>query len=305
VAEVTVKPAAPYSLALTVGAYARFPDESVDVVVPGGYRRLFDVNGHLVLVEASQQDSGHRVTLRALNSDSVPADAVRAALVHVRRMLSIDEPIKAVRDLVNDHPRLSVLDNPLRGLRRTLDPTPFEGLVSSILAQLISIRGAAAVRARLVQRFGQSLEHEGRVYWSFPEPERVVESSVDELCGSIRMTSAKARSILAVAESALGGDLDYGRLDRMEDRDLTKYLITLPGIGPWTAEWFLVNVMGRMSVVPVGDLGIRRSTGHWFLDGEMPSQQQVREIYEPFGDPRAYVAYYVLSAERYRLQAPA
>lgn len=302
--EIEVTPKTPYALARTVGAFARFPDECVDVVVPGGFRRLFDIDGHLVLAEARQEGTANLsapVTLSVLNSSEVPGEAGRSALNTLRRMLSLDEPIDSVGRLLESDARLNGLEPALRGLRRTLDPSPFEGLVSSILAQLISIAGAAVVRARLVQRFGRSLEHDGRTYWTFPSPDPVAGSSIDELC-NLKMTSGKARSILAVAGSAADGDLDYDNLDRWNDEDLMRHLIALPGIGPWTAEWFLVNVMGRMAVVPVGDLGIRRSTGTWLLDGEMPSQSQVREIYEPFGDQRAYVAYYVLSAERHGIQ---
>lgn len=302
--EIEIAPRSSFSLEHTVGAFARFPDECVDVVVPGGFRRLFDINGHLVLAEARQEGAPALtapVTLRVLNPRDVPDDAGRDALNALRRMLSLDEPVDRVGRLLCSDGRLVGLEPALRGLRRTLDPTPFEGLVSSILAQLISIAGAAVVRARLVQRFGRSLDYDGRTYWTFPAPEPVSGSSIDELC-NLKMTSGKARSILAVAEAAVNGDLSYDDLDRRNDADLMRYLIDLPGIGPWTAEWFLVNVMGRMAVVPVGDLGIRRSTGTWFLNGEMPSQAEVREIYEPFGDQRAYVAYYVLSAERHGIR---
>jgi 3-methyladenine DNA glycosylase/8-oxoguanine DNA glycosylase len=116
------------------------------------------------------------------------------------------------------------------------------------------------------------------------------------------MTRAKAGAIQEVGKLCAAGELDRAQLNRATDQDVIRHLIALPGIGPWTAEWFLINVLGRMSVVPAGDLGIRRSTGAWLLDGDLPSPAQVRQIYEPFGELRAYVAYYVLSAERARPQ---
>lgn len=303
---IVAEPARPYSLERTVGAFARFPDESVDIVVPGGYRRAFQNDGTITLCEARQTGPEYDspVGLRVVAS-SRPNEAFgNEALGDLRRIISVDERVDALYELLTDHPRLSVLHANLHGMRRTLDPSPFEGLVSSIIAQLISIRGAATVRARLVRRCGRTIEFDGHEYWTFPHAEQVVGSSVDELCG-LKMTSAKARAILTVARAAVAGELDREQLERHSDSELIGHLTSMPGIGPWTAEWFLVNVMGRMSVVPAGDLGIRRSTGHWLLGAEMPSSQEVRAAYEPFGELRAYVAYYVLSAERYHLSPPA
>lgn len=300
-----LEPAAPYSLERTVAAFARFPDESVDIVVPGGYRRAFDIDGDLVLVEARQEASpdgtSGPVMLQVLAPGNVTQSASRRACQYMRTIISAEERISAVEEQMRSDTRLAGLIPRLSGLRRTLDPTPFEGLVSSILAQLISVRGAATVRARLVQRFGRSIAHDGRSYWAFPEPGDVAGSSVDELC-QLKMTSAKARAILAVAQATLRGELRLSQLRRHSDQEVARHLTTLPGIGQWTAEWFLINVMGRMVVVPAGDLGIRRSTGHWLLGGEMPSPEAVRSVYEPFGEQRAYVAYYVLSAERHGLE---
>jgi DNA-3-methyladenine glycosylase II len=76
-------------------------------------------------------------------------------------------------------------------------------------------------------------------------------------------------------------------------------------VGRWTAEWFLVNVLGRSNVVPAGDLGIRRETGRWFFGGESPSELETRRFYERFGELQGYVAYYVLSAARLQLELPA
>lgn len=219
----------------------------------------------------------------------------------IARLLSINEEIQPLYDLMSADPTLDWLARQLQGLRRTLDPTPFEGLVSSIFAQLISIRGAAVIRGRFVAAFGDAIEYEGERYWAFPHPEQVVDARVDQLCG-LGMTQVKARAIQTVAKMTLDGELDRDELAGLADEDVMGHLITIPGVGPWTAEWFLINVLGRMTVVPAGDLGVRRSTGRWLGTGEMPTSAEVKTIYAPFGDLRAYVAYYVLSAERYALE---
>jgi DNA-3-methyladenine glycosylase II len=297
-------PAVPYSLERTVRPFARFPEELVDLVHGRSFRRAFHAGDGYVLLQASQEESGdldRPVVIDVLAVDGSPI--IDEAVTSLSRMLAVNEAIDPVYRLMKDRLELEYISRHLRGLRRTLDPTPFEGLVFSILAQLISIRGAAVVRSRFVQAFGASIHFEGQDYWSFPEPAAVQNASIDQLCG-LGMTGAKARAIQTVARLAASGELDLHQLTQQSDSEVLAHLISLPGIGPWTAEWFLIRVLGRMAIVPAGDLGIRRVTGKWLLNGDMPSAAEVREVYEPFGDLRGYVAYYVLSAERVQLQMP-
>lgn len=294
-------PAAPYCLERTVGTFARFPSERVDRVSPIGFRRAYSTDTDVVVLEATQEHSrslDSPVDAQCLNSDSVFNASDSFSLI--RRQLAVDEQIDEVDHLLRSNRLLQTLSDPLRGLRRTLDPTPFEGLVSSILAQLISISGAAVVRGRFVEAFGSCVTVDDEEYWTFPAPERLDGETVDRI-SSLGMTGTKAKAILAVARACCAGELNLGQLSSEADESIVSHLVSFPGIGPWTAEWFLINVMGRMSTVPAGDLGIRRSTGTWMLGGRMPTPAEVREIYDPFGPLRAYVAYYVLSAERYAL----
>ncbi len=293
---------APYSLSRTVGAFSRFPAERVDRVTAAGFRRAFATDGGVVLLEASQAETPQLsapVSIEVVSADDFVD--VDHAISQLQRQLAIDEPIADVHATLDSSPDLRPLTGALAGLRRTIDPTPFEGLVSSILAQLISIAGAAVVRSRFVEAFGQLVSHDGDEYWTYPSPESLDGVSRDRLA-SLGMTGNKAKAILAVAEACKRGELTLEQLDRESDEAIVTQLVAMPGVGPWTAEWFLVNVMGRMSVVPAGDLGIRRSTGNWMLGGRMPTQAEVRELYEPFGERRAYIAYFILSAERFQLQ---
>jgi DNA-3-methyladenine glycosylase II len=299
-----LNPTPPYSLKRTIGAFARFPEELVDKVVDGGFRRAFVDDAGMALLEARHlHDKNSEIEVRCIAFRSGSAAGRDSATFRIGDMLAVDEPILDVYERMSGNPVLRWLADELRGLRRPLDPSPFEGLVASILAQLVSIRAASVIRGRLVRRFGSSIEFEDVEYWRFPEPEEVSGSTIDELC-NLGMTQTKARAILTVADLAAQGELDRDELGRASDDHVVAHLTALPGIGPWTAHWFLVNVLGRMSVVPSGDLGVRRSTGKWLLGGEMPSPAEVERVYEPFGEHRAYVAYYVLSAERYELSPP-
>jgi DNA-3-methyladenine glycosylase II len=307
VARFSERPPSPYSLPRTVATFARFPAELIDRVDGHHYRRLIRSSSGPVLSEVHQGDSpvgDPRIEISFFAASALAASSIETeVLPAVRRVLALDEDISTLRRLFQRDATLRYLDTQLKGLRRVRDPGPLEGLISSILAQQITIRYAATLRSRLVRRYGDSAQYRGVEYFAFPAGRDLVKAGEDDL-RALGMTAGKARAILAVAAADVAGELDLDELTAASDDVVIQHLIRLPGVGRWTAEWFLVNVLGRSNVVPAGDLGIRRETGRWFLGGEMPSELETRRFYERFGELQGYVAYYVLSAARLGLALP-
>jgi DNA-3-methyladenine glycosylase II len=74
-----------------------------------------------------------------------------------------------------------------------------------------------------------------------------------------------------------------------------EHLTALPGIGRWTAEWFLARCLGRPEVVAAGDLGVRKAVAAWFSDERIWPEQRVREAMAPFGEFTNLAVHYMLS----------
>src|SRR5215207_3518921 len=112
-------------------------------------------------------------------------------------------------------------------------PSPFECLVWAILGQQITVAFAYKMKRALVERYGDSLEHEGRTYWLFPE---AAPGELRELQFS-RQKSDYVRSLAAlVAEDRV----DWAELAGMPSEDAIKGLTALRGVGRWTAEYVLM-----------------------------------------------------------------
>ena len=75
-------------------------------------------------------------------------------------------------------------------------------------------------------------------------------------------------------------------------------LVALPGIGEWTADWFLARHLARPDAWPAGDLGLRKAVGRFVLDGRDPSVEETRAIGERFAPHRNLAAHYLLTAMR-------
>jgi len=172
------------------------------------------------------------------------------------------------------------------GIIPVLYPDPLTGLIRSISAQQVNLRWAATVRRRIAERYGARHEVGGTFVYSL-HAEPLAAATVDDLF-ALQLTRAKARSVIAVGEAGAAGMLRHGDLDAMSDEELIAHLTHIPGIGRWSAEWFLARTLGRPRVV-AGDLGVRKAVGRMYLAGAMPSEEEVRRLTDHWGEAATHV----------------
>jgi DNA-3-methyladenine glycosylase II len=173
------------------------------------------------------------------------------------------------------------------GFRPPLLADPFEMLVTSVTAQQISLRAAAVMRGLFVQRFGERVHHDGVDWWRFPRQDEV---RGGDLTG-LKLSGMKMRTIAALAEADLGG------LPELDDDAVIARLTELPGVGRWTAEWFLARCLGRPAVVAAGDLGVRKAVAAWFAREPIWPEARVREAMAPFGQHTNLAVHHMLTPE--------
>lgn len=190
------------------------------------------------------------------------------------------------RDVASD-PVLGPLTRALGGLRPFMVPEPFEMLVTAITAQQISLHAALSVRNRIVERLGMPC---GPV-WEFPRPDRVADAKPAEL-RELGLSRSKASFVYEIARSGF----DFEGLSSLADGEVIDRLIELPGVGRWTAEWFLARHLGRADIWPGGDLGLRRALERFYTDGEPVDEASARRIGEGFTPHRTLASAYLLAA---------
>jgi DNA-3-methyladenine glycosylase II len=106
------------------------------------------------------------------------------------------------------------------------------------------------------------------------------------------LSASKTASIRDLAAKVAGGTVPLDTLDAYEDDQIVERLSQVRGIGPWTAEMFLIFQLNRMDVWPVDDLGVRK--GYAAIHGlpEVPAPKSLSalgEIYRPW---RTVAAWY-------------
>ncbi len=122
----------------------------------------------------------------------------------------------------------------------------YQELVEAIVSQQLSIKAAATIIKRFVDLFGGA----------FPSPKQILGKKPDEL-RAVGLSNAKAGYVLDLAGHINDGRLDIQNLPNLSNDQVTQELIAVKGIGEWTAHMFLIFSLGRLDVLPTGDLGFK------------------------------------------------
>jgi DNA-3-methyladenine glycosylase II len=130
-------------------------------------------------------------------------------------------------------------------VERVIIPDLFTALVYAIVGQLISVKAVHTIWERMQDKFGEI------------SPQNMAMQTADDIqsCG---MTMKKAVCIRTIAGTIAQGAFNLDELHDLSDTEVIKKLLTLNGVGRWTAEMMLINSMERRDVVSWGDIAIRR-----------------------------------------------
>ena len=155
-------------------------------------------------------------------------DDVRAGVRALRRKCAI---IRRAHDLAGDPP-----------LRRR--DGGFEGLARIIVGQQVSVASAAAIWGR----FEAALR---------PVDAAGVANASDEILRGVGLSRPKIRTLRNVSAAVVSGELDLAALDVAPDEIVHQSLRSVSGIGPWTADIYLLFCLGRADAFASGDLALQ------------------------------------------------
>jgi DNA-3-methyladenine glycosylase II len=264
----------PYDFELSTTRYREFGTDLATMWHEAGLHRV--VAGQAVRIEAAP--GGVRVE----PGDSGVAD-------EVGRLLGLPFELDPFRAWAAGDSVLSPIVQRLAGFRPTLNPRPFEALVVAITTQQISLHAAAAIRSRFIERFG--VRH--GVAWEFPTRERLASADLADFA-DLGFSRSKAAYVLGLARS----DIDLDALGLLSDEEVAAAVTSLPGLGEWTADWFLARHLARPHAWPAGDLGLRKAVSAFYADGRPLSIPEVRTMGERFAPFQNLSAQFLLIGAR-------
>jgi AraC family transcriptional regulator, regulatory protein of adaptative response / DNA-3-methyladenine glycosylase II len=233
---------------------------SIESVGEGEYRRSVRLNEKPVVLRLRAVGAGNGSarsrTARELVATGEPAFAPNALAAAVIRMLDLDADLDRFRRLARRDPILAAIVRRRSGIRLPQLLDPFEGLTRAILGQQVSVAGASTMTDRLVGLFARPVPGARHTeFLAFPTAADVADAGADRL-RAIGLTRARAATLASTARHVADGALDLERLRELPGEDAQSALVSLPGIGPWTASYVRMRALGDRDAFPAADLGV-------------------------------------------------
>jgi len=274
----------PFDAAGIMGFLGARAVPGVEETADGVYRRTLRLPYGTGVVELSTGEGRYvRCVLRLKDLRDLGA-----AVERCRRLLDLDADPLAVADHLGSDPLLEPLVRRTPGLRVPGAVDGTELAVRAVLGQQVSVAGARTLAGRLVSRYGEELaETDGGLTHLFPEPAALLESGPE----GFGMPEARVDALLRLCDALRSGRIF---LDPGADREETlRALLSIRGIGPWTASYVAMRALGDPDVFLPTDLGVRRAVERLGGAADLRSLTLLGKRWRPW---RSYATCYLWSA---------
>ncbi|MCJ7840833.1 DNA-3-methyladenine glycosylase [Lederbergia sp. NSJ-179] len=161
-----------------------------------------------------------------------------------------------------------------------LDFTPYTTLVKSIIHQQVHMKFAISLTATFVQTFGFQVD--GVPF--YPSPATIAELKPEQL-RPLKFSQRKAEYLIDLGKRIASKELNLDELAKLSDEEIKKELVKIRGVGPWTAQSFLLSGLGRPNLFPMADIGIQKAIKSLFTLEQKPTQTEMLEYsreWEPY-----------------------
>jgi DNA-3-methyladenine glycosylase II len=174
------------------------------------------------------------------------------------------------------------------GTPLVLDFDPFACLLKCIIHQQLNLSFAHTLTERFVKTFGT--ERDG--VWFYPTPEKVAGLTVEQL-RELQFSGRKAEYVVGIAELVASEKLRLDRINQMSDEEIAKELTKIRGVGPWTAQNFLMFGLGRPNLFPVADIGLQNALKKYYQLDQKPTAEEMEELKKPWEPYLSYASLYL------------
>jgi DNA-3-methyladenine glycosylase II len=286
-AELHLSAREPFDWRHSLAFVAHFPATRDEQVVEGGALiKAWRLSGHTLATRISAADGGG---LRVEVASPEPVGSVlREELAdRLRFYLSLDDDLTPLVEGAAADPAFAAVEAGLHGYHQVKFPTPVEHVVWAILSQRTPMPVARDNKHRLAAALNPVITAFGHELQPFPSLHELTTLSEERLAELVR--NERKGSYLHKALRQLTG-LDEAFLRTGPYDEVEQALLSLTGIGPWSATFVLIRGLGRMERIPAG-AEMERSVAQVY--GRPHTEAEVAALAEPYGDAQGYWAHYL------------
>ena len=188
---------------------------------------------------------------------------------------------KAVRFLKKD-PKFAKIIIQVGDYNIKITKNHYQSLVEAIISQQLS--GSAA--NSIIKKFRKLYKSK------FPKPRDVIKTS-DSKLRTTGLSKMKIVYIKELSKKIESKELNMRKISTQSDEQVIEVLTDVKGIGRWTAEMFLIFSLGRLDILPVGDLGLKKGIQLMYSLKKLPEKEQIEQLAEFWKPYRTVATWYL------------
>ncbi|MBS4192671.1 DNA-3-methyladenine glycosylase 2 family protein [Bacillus sp. FJAT-49705] len=211
---------------------------------------------------------------------------------YIREWFDLDNDLTSFYNMAKADPLLKLPARKFFGLRIIGIPDLFEALCWGVLGQQINLPFAYSLKKQFVEKFGDSIEWNGKKYWIFPTCERIAQLTPADFA-DIKMTVKKSEYLIGIAGLMARGELSKEKLAKMNFKDAEKNLVKIRGIGPWTANYVLMRCLRFSEAFPIDDVGLINAIKTLRNMDRKPTKEEILAFSIPWKNWESYATFYL------------
>ena len=261
-------------------------DDCLHEVRPDAVRKPIFIDNVPTLIEITESDNQLIINVLVGNNSE------KQIIEFVKDWFDYNRDLSSFYKLLKKDSELKYMTSEYKGLRLMAIPDLFEALCWSIIGQQINLTFAYKLKRRFTEIYGTKLTYENSDYYLFPKPEIVENIKVEDLL-PLQFSNRKAEYLIEIAKQFVSGNISKEILSSKPTNEAIDLLVSVRGIGEWTANYALMKSLKRLECVTYGDVGLYNALHNLKGFDKRPSRETLDLFFDNFKDWEAYTVFYL------------
>ncbi len=267
--------------------------ECLHKVVGQSVFKLLKIESQKYLIKIDPCADNTQLQVTILDESVVTPGVIDDIKHYVSEMFDLKKDLTSFYELAEKDEIANWVISRYKGLRIVKINDIFEGFCWSIIGQQINLKFAYTLKKRFVEKYGESKYFNNEIYHLFPEPSVISKLTLDSL-KDLQFTTRKAEYIIGIANLFNSGTLDSDQLKNEKDYQIIKdRLLSIRGIGNWTADYIMLKCLDIDSAFPIADVGIHNALKAILHRDEKPLISEIEEKARAWQGHEAYMTFYL------------
>jgi DNA-3-methyladenine glycosylase II len=288
---IRLRPVGPYNFHLSFQFYHRSRFETVDRFADRYFIRPLMLAETPVLIKIPCTTRGLVDSLTISWHSPAEVGDTRPLRRLLTRMLYLDFDLEEFYRQPLD-PLMRKLIRKYRGFRPILTPDVFEAAAWAIIGQQVNLQFAYRLKSRLVAAVDRTFQIDGERYYLFPRADEIAMMTIKSL-RAMQLSQRKAEYLLDFSRMVAEGKLDLEALARDEYEAACEKLMSIRGLGPWSANYILMRGAGHQDAFPFGDSGINHAVCSLYGVKGNPGVKHITKLSDRWRPYRALACFYL------------